>query len=86
MLDAYLRDSTSASVYLASYLPARSPEDDYQGDRWVGTSHESGTAGVVRHSLAWIVAQCHGRAIRVEELSRPAFDGQSWLRLARRAA
>jgi hypothetical protein len=81
MLDGFLRDSTSASVFLTSYLAAESARDDYQGDHWVGTSHESDTAGVIRHSLAWIVEQCHRRGLQVEELQTPGFDGQSWLRI-----
>ena len=81
MLDSFLRDSTSDGVFLASYLAAGSALDDYQGDDWVGTSHESDTAGVIRHSLAWIVEQCHRRGLQVDELPIPAFDGQSWLRI-----
>jgi hypothetical protein len=86
MLDAFLRDSTETGVLLATYLPAGSPQDDYGGDRWVGTSHESDVPGVVRHSLAWIVEQCQERALQVTELPRPAFDDQSWLRITRRPA
>jgi len=82
-LEAFLRDSTPAGVFLASYLPARSADEDYQGDRWVGTSHESDTPGVIRHSLTWITEQCQSRALQVEELPGPAFDGQLWLRIKR---
>ncbi len=83
MLDSFLRDSTSSSVFLTSYLAAESARDDHQGDQWVGTSHESETPGVIRHSLAWIMEQCRRRALRVEELQTPGFDGQSWLRIQR---
>jgi hypothetical protein len=83
MLDSFLRASASAAVFLASYLPAASAAEDYQGDGWVGTSHESDTPGVIRHSLAWIAEQCRRRTLRVEELAAPAFDGQSWLRIRR---
>ncbi len=86
MLDAFLRDSTATGVLLTTYLPARSPQEDYGGDRWVGTSHESDVPGVVRHSLAWIVERCQERALQVTELPRPAFDDQSWLRITRRAS
>jgi hypothetical protein len=60
-LDSFIRESTPAGIFLASYLPAQSAEDDYQGDAWVGTSHESDTPGVIRHSLTWIVRQCEKR-------------------------
>ena len=81
MLDAFRRDSTANGRLLATYLPAASPQDDYHGDRWVGTSHESDTPGVVRHSLAWIAEQCLRRDLRLTELPTPAFDDQSWLRV-----
>jgi hypothetical protein len=83
MLDSFLRGSTSATVFLTSYLAATSADDDYQGDAWVGTSHESDSPGVIRHSFAWIAEQCRRRALQVEELPAPAFDGQSWLRISR---
>ncbi len=76
MLDAFVRDSTPAGIFLTSYLPAQSSEDDYQGDRWIGTSHESNTPGVIRHSLAWIVERCQHRGLIVAELPGEGFDGR----------
>jgi len=85
-LDSFLRDSTEASVFLTSYLPALSPDDDYQGDRWVGTSHESETPGVIRHSLSWISEQCQRRGLQVAEVQEEAFDDQLWLRVRHQVA
>lgn len=81
-LDSFVRDSISSSVFLTSYLLARSPEEDYLGDHWVGTSHESDTPGVIKHSLTWIVEQCHRRALHVEELPGMDCDSQFWLRIS----
>ncbi len=83
-LDSFIRDSTPAGIFLTSYLPAQSAEDDYQGDHWVGTSHESNTRGVIHHSLTWIVHQCEGRGLQVEELPGIDCDSQYWLRIHRR--
>ena len=80
-LDAFARDSTPAGVFLATYLPARFPAEDYHGERWVGTSHESNTPGVIRHSLPSIVELCGRRGLGVEERPGPACDDQSWLRV-----
>ena len=84
MLDSFVRDSIPASVFLTSILPAQSPDDDYQGDVWVGTSHESDTPGVIRHSLWWIAEQCQRRGLDVKELPGEAFDSQFWLRICHR--
>jgi len=80
-LDSFVRDSTPSGIFLTSYLPARSADEDYNGDRWVGTSHESKTPGVIRHSLDWILDQCSRRALRVDELPGQDCDGQFWLRI-----
>ena len=81
MLDSFIRDSNPSSIFLTSYLPARSPEEDYKGNDWIGTSHESDTPGVIKHSLTWIVEQCKRRALKVEELSGMDCDSQFWLRI-----
>jgi SAM-dependent methyltransferase len=82
-LDSFVRDAAPNAIFLTSYLPAKSPDEDYQGDRWVGTSHEGGTPGVICHSLTWIVAQCQKRALQLEELPGTNGDGQPWLRIRR---
>jgi hypothetical protein len=82
-LESFLLDSAPTGVFLASYLPAESPNDDYQGDRWVGTSHESDVRGVIRHALSWITEQCQKRGLRMREVPGVAFDSQYWLRISR---
>jgi hypothetical protein len=82
-LESFIRDSTATGVFLTSYFPALDPNDDYLGTRWVGTSHESDTSGVIRHSLPWIARQCEQRGLSVREVSGEAFDSQYWLRISR---
>lgn len=82
LLDGFVKYSNPGAVFLTSYLPAESQQSDYVGDVWVGTSHESETPGVIRHSLAWIEAQCALRGLDVAQLPGDAFDGQLWLRVA----
>ena len=82
-LDSFIRDSKDTGMFLASYLPARTPDEDYNGTGWVGTSHESNTPGVIRHSLDWILALCEERGLRVDQLPGTDCDDQSWLRLQR---
>ncbi|HVF60766.1 MAG TPA: glycosyltransferase [Thermoanaerobaculia bacterium] len=85
MLDAFLRDVAPAAVFLTSYLPAGSEGPDYQGASWVGTSHECDVPGVVRHSLAWIQAECDERGLTAQERPEDDFGGQRWLVLRRRS-
>lgn len=83
-LDLFLRDSIPSSIFLTSYLPSLSANEDYRGDHWVGTSHVSHTPGVIRHALVWITQQCDRRGLDVEELPGEAFDAQYWLRVSHR--
>jgi len=82
-LDSFVRDSAPRGIFLASYLPPQSPDEDYQGDRWVGTSHESTVPGVIRHKLTWILQQCQIRSLVVRELPGIDCDSQFWLRISR---
>lgn len=82
-LDSFVRDSEPDATFLTSYLPSHSDEDDYMGDQWVGTSHESDTPGVICHSLTWITEQCRKRGLQVTELSGIDCDWQFWLRIRR---
>ncbi len=82
-LDSFLRDSAPGAIFLASYLPANSDEEDYHGSAWVGTSHESNTPGVIRHALASIIAQCKKRGLTCEEIPGFDCDTQLWLRVRR---
>jgi SAM-dependent methyltransferase len=84
MLDNFLRDSNPDAVFLTSILPAIWPNDDYRGEKWFGTSHESTTPGCIRHSLKWIEAASRRRGLHVRKLGRER-DGQTWLQLARDA-
>jgi hypothetical protein len=82
-LDSFDRDSTGSGVFLSSYIPAESSQDDYGGDSWVGTSHESNVSGVIKHSLEWIEDECAARGLGIDQLPGEAFDGQVWLRVRR---
>ncbi len=83
-LNSFVRDAAHGAVFLASYLPARSPADDYQGTRWVGTSHESDEPGVIRHALSWLRQQCTWRGLQLDELGADLdCDSQRWLRVRR---
>lgn len=86
MLDGFLRNTVHHAKFIVSYLPPLGLDDDYQGDVWVGTSHESTTPGIVRHSLAWIQQQCEERGLMLTELDGMDCDSQYWLRIERQTA
>jgi hypothetical protein len=80
-LDSFLRDAAPHATFLASYFPARSADEDYAGTQWVGTSHESDTPGVIRHSLSWIIEECRNRGLGCDEIAGVDCDAQLWLRI-----
>lgn len=83
MLDGFLANSRPDAIFLASVLLAADESEDYKGDTWVGTSHQSSTSGIVRHLFPWIRRQCEARELVAERLPGHAFDGQIWLRIRR---
>jgi hypothetical protein len=85
MLDAFLRDSKDEGLFLTTYLPATDEHLDYQGDTWIGTSHESDVAGWIYHSPSWIEAECDRKGLVVRELGQDRTHGQFWLEIKRRA-
>lgn len=82
MLDGFVRNSRHDAVFLASFLPARRNADDYSGDQWFGTSHDSDVQGCIQHSFSWIRNACSRRKLHVQLLGRDGL-GQLWLRVDR---
>lgn len=83
MLDEFVRTANSGGVFITSYIKATLFKPDYKGTTWVGKSHESGTSGIVCHSLRWIQAECAKRGLIVNEIKEEAynFSNQTWLRI-----
>ena len=52
---------------------------DYEGDAWVGNSHESDGAGIARHCFPWIEKICNEHGLATADLG-PGL-GQTWLRI-----
>jgi SAM-dependent methyltransferase len=83
MLDSFNQVAAPGGVMLTSYLPTGlRPWKDYKGAGWVGRSHESGEAGIVRHKPGWITSVCRARGFTVRELPGKTL-GQVWLRIER---
>jgi hypothetical protein len=83
MLDHFLRDSTDTGIFLTSYLPAKSEEEDYKLDQWIGTSHLSQVPGCIKHSRDWLESACKKRGLVIQDLPQRAFDAQYWLRITK---
>ena len=82
MLDNFLRDSKPNAVFLTTIFPAMRPGDDYRGEEWFGTSHESDVVGCIRHRVSWIRGACRSRGLEMRKLGRER-HGQTWLQIAR---
>ena len=52
---------------------------DYEGDAWIGNSHESDGAGIARHCFPWIEKICNEHGLAAADLG-PGL-GQTWLRI-----
>ena len=66
------------TVLLTTYFDAPCGSD-YEGDAWVGNSHESDGAGIARHCFPWIEKICADHGLAAADLGRGL--GQTWLRI-----
>ncbi len=83
MLDGFVEHAAPGGVFMTSFIPARSPEEDFQGDDWVGESHDSPFAGLVGHLPSWVEQVCGERGLKVCALQDHVANRQIWLRIER---
>jgi SAM-dependent methyltransferase len=69
---------------LLAALPALGRSREYDGEAWVGLSHQSDEPGVVQHSLGWISGEARALGLEVRLTSHPVVNDQYWLRVRRR--
>jgi hypothetical protein len=84
MLDHFANLGTENAFFLASYLPAKFPWQDYNGAEYRGKSHKSNIGDLVRHSYSWIERECKTRGLYLRELQDGILLGQIWLKIAKR--
>jgi hypothetical protein len=87
MLDGFAACGTDDAVFLASFHPAGDPgeREDYEGEDWVGRSHQSEEGGTVGHSWSWIAEACEARQLTAALLNRDPLQkkGQVWCAVRR---
>jgi cyclopropane fatty-acyl-phospholipid synthase-like methyltransferase len=82
MLDSFVATATDDAVFLTSVLPVTDDRPDYQGEAWVGRSHESDVGGTVAHDPTWLEAVCAERSLTVAETG-PNVLHQQWLAITK---
>ena len=85
-LDSFVRDAKPGAVFLTTYLPANEEHPDYDGDTWVGSSHESMSVGCIHHSTEWVEEQCAKRELTMERLPPDLSYRMSWLAIRKAEA
>lgn len=84
MLDHFVNLGTENAFFLASYLPAKFPWQDYKGAEYRGKSHKSTVGDLVRHRFTWIERECKTRGLYIRELQDGILLGQIWLKIAKK--
>lgn len=70
---------TELSPLITRIKPFRSL--DYEGEEWVGRSHESDERGVARHSTYWIAGEAAKHGLTAELTPYPIVNRQYWIRI-----
>jgi hypothetical protein len=81
MLDGMAAHGAPGARFVTSFKTPTPLRPDYKGDEWVGVSHESETAGIVRHSFKWIRQACARRGLTVTLLKGENIHKQKWIRI-----
>ncbi len=81
MLNGFVRDASDRAAFLLTYQPSGWRYPDYNGDHWVGTSHECEVAGTIAHSFGWIKQQCRMRGLSLRKLKRDKAHRHRWLEI-----
>jgi len=81
MLNGFIRDANDRAAFLLTYQPSGWRHPDYNGDHWVGTSHESEVAGTIAHSFGWIKRQCQTRGLSISKMKRDQAHRHRWLEI-----
>ena len=87
MLNEFNENTTEKGVFLTSYLNATTTIDDYSDSGWVGKSHESNEAGIVKHSFEWIENECMKKHLILHQIKDNIFDlknNQRWLKVTKK--
>jgi SAM-dependent methyltransferase len=83
MLDNFVRHTSDRAFFLASYLPARWPWEDYKGIEYRGKSHNCNVGDLIKHRYEWIEAECKHRNLYVRQLPDGVLLNQRWLKIAK---
>lgn len=86
MLDSFINNGHSRSVFLTSFINAETEMEEYLGDAWIGKSHESNEAGIVKHSFSWIESECLKRGLEAQIIDNDTFDlnnNQRWIKITK---
>ncbi len=65
---------------LIARIPPMGGTGEYDGERWVGRSHESDQPGVINYSLRWLSGEAASHGLRVQLMPYPVYHRQYWLR------
>jgi SAM-dependent methyltransferase len=68
---------------LLAGLPSFGLSEEYEGDEWIGRSHDSETPGGARHSLRWIAREASVLGLKAELAPYPIRNTQYWVRVTR---
>lgn len=81
MLQQFSMVKENNGVMLASFIRTENPAHDYHGSCWVGKSHQSEKAGLVKHSLQTLQSYAFAYGLVITHLDPRRMDCISWVKI-----
>ena len=83
MLDSFVRVASPGARFVTSWLVPRIGVPDYDGEGWVGRSHQSDQPGLVGHTREWLTQAATTRGLEIEFSDAFTTLGQHWTIISR---
>jgi len=84
MLESFILNSSVEGCFLTSYRETDDEDKQFQGDRWVGRSHESDVGGMIFYTYKWISELAAEYELMVERLHLDY--GQRWIKFYKKSS
>lgn len=84
MFDSFVANTTDNGCFVTSYRETTEVSRQYNGDEWVGRSHQSDIGGMIEYTYEWLAGLADARDLNIERMHLDY--GQRWLKIYKKSS